>query len=103
MKCSNWKIVAALAAAGVGLWAIAPGLAAAALPLLVLAVCPLSMILMMRAMNSTGEGCDRAEPATGEQIQALRAEVAALRAERSSEPDHLRSEIPPGDRRAGTS
>lgn len=103
MKCFNWKIVAALAAAGVGLWAIAPGLATAVLPLLVLAACPLSMVLMMRTMNSTGEGCGRPEPAAGEQIQALRAEVAALRAERPSELDDLRSEIARTDRGPGAS
>ena len=33
----------------------APGLAAASLPFLVLAICPLSMVLMMGAMNSVGK------------------------------------------------
>lgn len=89
MKCFNWKIVGALAAAGLGLWAIAPGLAAAALPLLVLAACPLSMLLMMRAMDSTANGCSRPESSAGRDIEALRAEVAALRAERPPGSDPL--------------
>ena len=82
MKCVNWKVVAALAAAGLGLWAIAPGLATAALPLLVLAACPLSMVLMMRAMGSSDENCTRPQAAPREEIEGLRAEVAELRAER---------------------
>ena len=54
--CLNWKVMAALAAVGVGIFTLAPGLAAAALPVLVLAICPLSMLLMMGAMNNIGNG-----------------------------------------------
>lgn len=53
--CLNWKVIAGVAALGVGFFVFAPGLAAAALPFLVLAICPLSMILMMGAMNNTGK------------------------------------------------
>lgn len=49
--CFNWKVVAGLAAAGLGIWAVAPNLVGAALPLLLLAACPLSMFLMMRGMG----------------------------------------------------
>lgn len=85
MKCFNWKVIAALGAVGVALWGVAPGLAAGALPLLVLAACPLSMILMMRAMGSMSS-CDR-DPAADnspDEVAKLRAEVAALRVERES-------------------
>lgn len=78
MKCFNWNVVAALAAAAAALYLIAPGSFAAALPLLVLAACPLSMLVMMRAMGSAGGRCDAAGD---EEVAALRAEVAALRAE----------------------
>jgi hypothetical protein len=44
--CLNWKVLAGLAAAGAGMYFLAPELALAALPILVLAVCPLSMMLM---------------------------------------------------------
>lgn len=49
--CLNWKVIAAVALVAVGLFVFAPDLAAAALPLLVLAICPLSMLLMMAVMN----------------------------------------------------
>ncbi len=53
--CLNWKVLAGVAAVGAGLLVFAPGLAAAALPFLVLAICPLSMVLMMGAMNGMGQ------------------------------------------------
>lgn len=52
MRCLHWKIIAAVVAIGIGVYALAPGVAAGAVPLLVLAVCPLSMLLMIRAMGS---------------------------------------------------
>ncbi|MBW3556529.1 MAG: DUF2933 domain-containing protein [Actinobacteria bacterium] len=88
MKCFNWKVIAALAAIGLGLYALAPGAATAALPLLVLAACPLSMLLMMRAMGSMGGGgCktkNDASDTNSDEVAQLRSEVAALRAERQS-------------------
>ncbi len=84
MRCLNWKVIGALAAAGLGIYVFAPGWAAAALPLLIVAACPLSMLLMMRAMRPMGsakttDGTDEAD-----EVARLRAEVAALRAERQS-------------------
>lgn len=52
--CFNWKVVAGLAAVGVGIWVVRPSLIAAALPLLLLAACPLSMLFMMRGMGNMG-------------------------------------------------
>ena len=52
--CINWKALVGLGAVALGLFAFAPKLAAAALPYLVLAICPLSMLLRvggMQAMN----------------------------------------------------
>lgn len=49
--CFNWKVLAGLAAVGIGIWAVAPNLAGAALPLLLLAACPLSMLFMARGMQ----------------------------------------------------
>lgn len=56
--CFNWKVLAGLAAVGVALFFIvSPQVAVAALPLLLLAACPLSMVLMMVAMkNMNGNG-----------------------------------------------
>lgn len=85
MKCFNWKVIAALAAAGIGLYALAPRAATAIVPLLVLAACPLSMLLMMRAMGSTGSCETKDEGRTkADEVAQLRAEVATLRAERQS-------------------
>lgn len=82
MKCFNWKVLTGLTTAGLLLFVLAPGVAAAALPLLVLAACPLSMLLMMRAMGSTAS-CDREGAApVSDEVAELRAEVAVLRADR---------------------
>jgi choline-glycine betaine transporter len=57
--CLDWRVLVALALVGLGIWLLAPGAVAAVLPALVLAACPISMVLMMR-MNgsraSMGEG-----------------------------------------------
>ena len=51
--CLNGRVLLALAAVGLVVVVAAPGLAARALPLLLLAVCPLSMVAMMWAMRGT--------------------------------------------------
>ncbi|MBI2755940.1 MAG: DUF2933 domain-containing protein [Chloroflexi bacterium] len=49
--CWNWKVLAGLTAVGVGIFAVAPSLALAAAPFLLMAACPLSMVLMMKGMG----------------------------------------------------
>ena len=49
--CLNWKVLASIAVAGLGLWLLAPSLLASALPVMLILLCPLSMLLMMRGMN----------------------------------------------------
>jgi hypothetical protein len=90
--CLNWKVVAGLAAAGLGIWAAAPNLLAAALPLLLLAVCPLSMLLMMRGMRGgqcaaspTQQPAQASQPAGGgltpeERLAELKAQLASTQA-----------------------
>jgi UPF0716 family protein affecting phage T7 exclusion len=82
--CLNPKVLAGLAVVGVGIYLFAPGLLAEAVPILLLAACPLSMLLMMWAMQRT-PGQDQQttqETAAGltreEQMARLRAEQAAL-------------------------
>lgn len=82
MRCLNWKVIAAVVAIGIGVYALAPGVAGGAVPLLVLAVCPLSMLLMMRAMGSMGSRTSELESGDRDEMTRLRAEVDALRAER---------------------
>jgi hypothetical protein len=61
--CLNWKVIGALALLGLGIWAVSPNLLAAALPVLLVAACPLSMIVMMRGMQDhQGSHADAEEP-----------------------------------------
>lgn len=52
--CLNWKVLAGLAVVGVGTWIAVPRFASSALPVLLVLVCPLSMLLMMRSMGNRG-------------------------------------------------
>jgi hypothetical protein len=82
--CLNWKVVAALAAVGVGIYLVAPHLVAAAIPYLILAICPLSMMLMMWGMQEHGSQSheqETQEPAVGltrEERTTLADEIDAL-------------------------
>jgi hypothetical protein len=83
--CLNPKVLAGLAAVGVGIYLVAPDLVLAALPILLLAVCPLSMVLMMWGMQHThGQGQHTPQEPDGEltreeeRIAQLRAQQAAL-------------------------
>jgi hypothetical protein len=82
--CLNWKVLASLTAVGVGVYLFAPGLLAEAVPILLLAVCPLSMLLMMWAMQqSQGQGQQTTQETDArltreERIARQRAEQAAL-------------------------
>ncbi len=79
--CLNWKVLAGLAVLGVGIYAVDPNLAVAALPILLLAVCPLLMLFMMKGM----QGGDRprtpetgTDPTREERLARLRTEQADL-------------------------
>src|SRR6266566_1957172 len=48
--CLNWKVVAGLAVVGLIVLVVAPPLMWAALPILLIAACPLSMLFIMRGM-----------------------------------------------------
>lgn len=85
--CLNWKVIAALAVLGVGIYLVAPNLVTAALPILLLAICPISMLLMMKGMQGmqrTGgaDGKDRASAGSGptreEELARLRTQQADL-------------------------
>ena len=71
--CLNPKVLATLAAVGVGIYLYAPGLFAAALPLLVLAICPLSMVLMMTAMSRGTNGSESSGDTAGKDAAGMRA------------------------------
>lgn len=49
--CFNKKVIGSLLALGVAVFVLAPSVFSAALPLLLVAACPLSMMLMMKSMK----------------------------------------------------
>lgn len=91
-RCLNWKVLAALAGVGVVVWAVAPNLIRGVAPLLLLAACPLSMIVMMRAMRggretATSEPGNPTEVASddpSERIPALLERQTLLRGEQEA-------------------
>ena len=99
--CLNRKVIIGLAVVAVGVLAVDPHVFTRVLPFLFFAICPLSMLLMMRAMSgnrssggmgamsgcssmSTGNGQPGATsaPAPDAEVARLRAELVQLRAER---------------------
>lgn len=76
--CLDWRVITALTAVGVGIYLLAPNLIAAALPLLLVAVCPLSMLLMMKTMRGQETNAGPAiARIPAERAERLRAELAA--------------------------
>lgn len=51
--CFDWRVLGGLAIVGLGLWLYAPQLLGAALPILVVLICPLSMVLMAWMMRGS--------------------------------------------------
>lgn len=88
MRCFNRNVLIGLAGAAAAIWILAPSAASAAIPLLVALACPLSMVVMMRAMGGGQCHRDEAEPRTrgAGTVGAAEAEIARLR----SEVDQLR-------------
>lgn len=77
MMCLNKKVIGGLAVAAAAIYLLAPNLFGAALPLLIVAACPLSMLLMMRMMT----GSPKASCSTTTSETSGDAELAQLRAE----------------------
>src|SRR5438034_7892283 len=49
--CLNWKVLVGLAVVGLAVWVVAPQLILAALPLLLVAACPCSTLVMLVRMH----------------------------------------------------
>jgi hypothetical protein len=72
--CIDKRVVAGVAVAALLVWVLAPGALAAALPFLFVAICPLSMLVMMKMMNSGGQATPAAQqPTVPEQANAAAA------------------------------
>jgi hypothetical protein len=89
--CFDRRVVIALALVGVGALLISPALAAMLVPVLILAVCPLSMLFMMRGMSrggscsTGGSSGDKREPLSERDIAALQAELRQLKAQQAAD------------------
>jgi hypothetical protein len=73
--CLDWRVVSGIAALGIAVYLVNPAILAAAFPLMLIAVCPLSMILMMRAMASQPAQPKVSDPV--ERAGQLRIQLAA--------------------------
>jgi hypothetical protein len=78
--CFDRRVVIGLAAVGLGALLISPGLAAGLVPLLIVAVCPLSMLFMMRGM-SPGDSCSTDAAIDERHMQLSERDEAGLQAE----------------------
>ncbi|WP_331753168.1 DUF2933 domain-containing protein (plasmid) [Streptomyces sp. NBC_00637] len=94
MKCLNKKVVIGLGAVAAGLLLLRPAWAVAALPLLILAICPLSMIFMMRGMNGNDQkGQKGASCGTGAKTQASGTHTATTEADLGKQITDLQGEL----------
>ena len=82
MKCLNRKVLIGLAVAAVALFFLAPS-GRGLLPLMLVAVCPLSMVFMMRGMSKMGSSagsCPTNQADPQQDIERKDAEIARLSA-----------------------
>ncbi|TMD45038.1 MAG: hypothetical protein E6I86_15850 [Chloroflexi bacterium] len=99
--CIDWKVVAGLAVVAVGIFLVQPRLFISALPVLLVAACPLSMVLMMWGMRSMGQSAppvvaapqqraDR-ELTPNEQLARLRGQLSDLQSTQLAIAEQIRS------------
>ena len=92
--CLHWKVLAGLVVVGLIVLVIAPQFIWAALPILIVAACPLSMLFMMRGMQrGTNQSMSQPASASGvpvvgeareEQLTALRTQLLSIQAEQEA-------------------
>lgn len=80
--CLSKKVLAGVAIAAAAVYLLASGLIGAALPVLVVAICPLSMLVVMKSMSRRDDQTATAPGRGGgkDELAALRREVVELRA-----------------------
>jgi len=93
--CLNPKILATLIALSIVVFVFAPDFASRVIPLLILAACPLSMLLMggamMRGHQPSGH-TEGQEKLSADEVVSLRAEVFALKTQIESAPSERREQ-----------
>jgi len=110
--CIDWKVIAGLAAVALGLILFQPRLFTAALPVLLVAACPLSMLLMMWGMRGMAQPTPTPTMAPQpvadrkltphEQIAGLRSQLSDLQSAQLAITDQIRSLEASLDRAAPT-
>ncbi|MGH8957325.1 MAG: DUF2933 domain-containing protein [Acidimicrobiia bacterium] len=88
--CLNWKVLGGLAVVGLGIGLLAPELFGRALPLLLLAACPISMLVMVATMSRPTMHA----PAP-EDIKSLQAQLAELSTQQEQVKEQLARLAPP--------
>ncbi len=81
--CLDWKVIVGLAVVGLGIWVAAPTLVGAAVPLLLTAICPLSMLAMAVGMGR-GRGMGMAPTTQVQAPDAALDDLPALQARRAA-------------------
>ena len=71
--CLNWRVLVGLAVSGLVIGLFAPGLFGRALPILLLAACPISMLVMLATMKQPTSHAPGPED-----IDSLQAQLAEL-------------------------
>lgn len=86
--CINKRVVVALAVVAVAVFALSPRLLGAVAPVLIMAACPLSMLLLMSRMSGREQdvptGGDRQVLELEEEVNRLKAELALRDQHRSA-------------------
>jgi hypothetical protein len=96
--CLNWKVVIGLAIVALIVLVLAPQFILGALPLLIVAACPLSMLFMMRGMRGMQNGMSRPtspltsmrqspaldEPTREAQLAALRSQLSHIQTQQEA-------------------
>jgi hypothetical protein len=87
--CLNWKVLVGLGAVGLAIYLVAPEMVVAALPILLLAACPLSMLVMMKAMHGS-QGETQGKPQVLQETDQTREEdLPRLRAQQVALADQI--------------
>lgn len=87
--CLDWKVLAGLGAVGLGIFVFTPQLFAAALPFLLLALCPLSMLLMMGSMQGMNDPRQNTAHSTPGKELSHSEKISQLKAQQTDLADQL--------------
>ncbi|MGH2801351.1 MAG: DUF2933 domain-containing protein [Thermoleophilaceae bacterium] len=98
--CFDWRVLGGLAVVGLVIWLYAPQLLGAALPLLFVLICPLSMVLMAWMMRGS-MGAQGSQPSATDRLAALEQEQARLNAEVARARAELAPPARPAERAEG--